>query len=195
MTYQDLIIELFNTFKILSTNTIKDNMKINNSTLYYSLRSLEKKGILLVDRSKQFNVYSLVAKYKKFTYTIRVINTNTKKTKNTHVWDCDLEATMEGIAPINATPEQIRDLHREKLFESMLKICSNTYPPILAIPSHLIEIEDMAGFGISGVQIGETTNRYDNINEVELKFTNNIGRVYDKANGLYDSYQTRVDEY
>ena len=193
MTWQDQIVELFGNMRSLSTKTILDNLPINRNTLYYSVYRLIERGI--IDKAKQgrFNLYSLKAKYQEFTYTLRVISTSSKNPR--HKWDADLEITVSGTAPIGTNERQIRDAHKQTLIDKALEICSNTNPPILMIPENRIQFAEFGKHGISGIEMGKPTNEFKRSNDVELVFTNNIGKIYNKRDGLYGSYQKRIDEY
>lgn len=196
MTAKDLILELFENFPQLSTEIILNNLPIKKGTMYSAIQRMVMRKIIEKQIINHRIFIRLLKKYREFRYTLRVIDTHTNPRTRQHKWDADLEITMKGVAPIQYDEKMIRDTFREKLFERGLVICSNTEPPILmGVPAELIEIEDMASRGVSGVELGKEVKEYDPNQEVELVLTNNIGRVYDKAMGLYDSYQMRLDEY
>lgn len=195
MTRQDEILQLFSVFPQLTTQLIRDNTKMPMSSVYGSIRALYSKGLIDVDYMDNRISIRLKGRFRKFRYTIRVLETHTNKRTRKQEWNADLEATLIGMCPINYNEKMIRDKFRETLFDKMMEICSNTTPAILPIPLRLIDIEDMASKGISGVELGEIVTHYDPHMDIEVVFTNNIGRIYDKKDGLSDKMQTRLDQF
>ena len=138
----------------------------------------KKDGLLAIVEDKPF---------REFTYTLRIINTSTKKPK--HRWDADVEATVTGTIPNTWNEIDVKDFHRAELEDKMLEILGDE--GILNIPISKITIKEAQTKGVSGVELKDPVKKFVARNKVEVVFVNNVGRTY-----VFDGgYQTRIDEF
>lgn len=198
MTWYDFILGFITSVPSRSFDSlsIRTATGINRSSFYRVMNKLEQFGIIQVDRSGRYNKYTVIGLYRKFRYTLRIVETHKPKKRNT--WGSkgeDVEATVEGYAPINMSADQIRALQRDKLYYSMRNVLTTKSPPVLAIPERFISVEDMESRGISGVEFGEIVNTYKKDFDVEVKFTNSQGKIYNRYDGFDDKYQTSLEEW
>ena len=176
--------------------TVKKIAELVNASVSWTRELLNrglKEGLFSKEKDpndKRRNIWSILYKYRRYTFTLRIIDTNSAGKKK-HRWDVseDTEMTIKGVVPISMNEEDIRKKLKEDLRLKSLQMLASE--GILNIPESRIIIKEAEDKGISGVSLDEFTDSFDNENKVEVVFTNNIGSVY-----VYkDKIQKRLDEF
>ena len=169
---------------------IQNVVKAKESTFYYSVNRLRDLGLITITGERGKRKFMEKGEFQDFTYTLRLIGTN--KANSIHSWDFteDIETTLKGTVPIGTTEEEISDIYFDNLFgKTMESLFSEGI--LLGVPFERVKIKDFAKRGISGIELGTATKKFDNKPKIEIVFTNNIGRVY-----IFDnSIQTTLEDF
>lgn len=190
----------------LGRNQLVTSTGLSVDAVRSALYRMKKKGLVI---NLTRGVWSLRKFFRKVRHTIRIIETRQAQ-KIGHEWDCDAEATSEGLVwypypddlPPNRPPqdftEKVAHVLTPILKEAMLDILAKTDPPVL-LRSSAVDVEPRCArihivrppkFCILGTEwLDEVAVSHDPVHEVEVAFMGSTGQWYN----LYGSMQVEED--
>lgn len=164
--------EVFDLFEAITTPDLLSLFPyVSRNNMGKALHELDAR---IIGKSGRSNVWSLF-KYKEFRYTLRIYNTHTAHHKGIHRWDFDkdIELTLKGTMPSDSDPEVVRKFKDEVFLNGLIEL--NKKGILSGIPVQRIDWEER---GISGVEIGNLVNKFDNRPNIDVRFVNNVGKNY-----------------
>ena len=208
MTFKDLIQFILTELPLATNKEIADVIGSKSPAYISTLTKILFENDIL-DRMRVGKAFEYILKrervvpdqFKEFTYTLRISGTNKKGSK--HAWETqqNLEAGITGTVPINFTEDQVKEKIKDDLFETTRQILDDkgVLPKYKIDGSIAVDDDDIiwgdADRGISGIEFGDTKEKYDSNVEIEVMYRNVEGTLYDKGSGFSAKAQKTLDEW